>query len=76
MYQIQKHFFLYLWATVQEPYDVLFTCKLTKLCFLAISWSLLSIFPALMIMKTSFVVFMINTAVMQCVMSLFKARAV
>ena len=49
---------------VGKPYDVLFT------------WSLLSIFPALMIMKTSLVVFMINTAVMQCVMSLFKARAV
>ena len=36
--------------------------------FLAISWSLLSIFPALMIMKTSLVVFMINTVVMRCVM--------
>ena len=44
--------------------------------FLAISWSLLSIFLALMIMKTSLVVFMINTAVMRCVMGLFKARAV
>ena len=44
--------------------------------FLAISWSLSSILPALMIMKTSLVVFMINTAVMQCVMSLFEARAV
>ena len=42
----------------------------------AISWSLLSIFPALMIMKTFLVVFMINTAVMRCVMLLFKARAV
>ena len=44
--------------------------------FLAISWSLLSIFPVLMIMKTSLVVFMINTAVMRCVMWLFKAQAV
>ena len=44
--------------------------------FLTISWSLLSIFPALMIMKTSLVVFMIKTAVMRCVMWLFKARAV
>ena len=35
--------------------------------FLAISWSLLSIFPALMIMKTFLVVFMINTAVMRYV---------
>ena len=42
---------------------------------LAISWSLSSIFSALMIMKSFLVVFMINTAVMQCVMSLFKARA-
>ena len=32
--------------------------------FLTISWSLLTIFPALMIMKTSLVVFMIKTAVM------------
>ena len=50
--------------------------QIDKIVFLAISWSLLSSFPALMIMKTSLVVFMINTAVMQCVMSLFKARAV
>ena len=32
--------------------------------FLAISWSLLSIFPAVMIMKTSLVVFLINTDVL------------
>ena len=44
--------------------------------FLTISWSLLSICPALMIMRTSLVVFMIKTAVMRCVMWLFKARAV
>ena len=51
-----------------HAYDVLFT-----------NWQncvLLSIFPALMIMKTSLVVFTINTAVMRCVMWLFKARAV
>ena len=51
---------------VGKPYDVLFTNS--QDFFLAISWSLLSIFPALMIMKTSLVVFMINTAVMRCVM--------
>ena len=37
---------------------------------------LLPIFPALMIIKTSLVVFIIETAVMRCVMWLFKARAV
>ena len=39
--------------------------KLTTFIFLAISWSLLSLFPTLMIMKTSLVVFLINTAVMR-----------
>ena len=45
--------------------------KLTTFNFLAISWSLLSLFPALMIMKTSLVVFLINMAlmaVMRCVL--------
>ena len=50
---------------VGKPYDV--CLQIDKIVFFfAISWSLLSIFPALMIMKTSLVVFMINTAVMQC----------
>ena len=42
--------------------------QIDKIVFFWQFHGLLSIFPALMIMKTSLVVFMINTAVMQCVM--------
>ena len=54
---------------VGKPYDVRVLFTNGQNCvFLAISWSLLSIFPAVMIMKTSLVVFLINTAVTRCVM--------